>query len=236
MAPRETPLANLLDHKSSEPRVTPLDLFALARKKWLAGERLDIGRLAAELEVSRATAFRWVGSRELLYGELLSQDFVEAFAAARAAARGTGTRYVAQVARYLMTLVLESAPLRSFIDRDRDFAMRVLLSSDSPVERRCVAAVEEALAEQVAAGEIAPAMDLHSLAYVIVRIAESFMYRDVITGERPDIEAAITAIRILVESRAEAAKKAPAPSTRRKKTQPRARRTPTGRRRSPAQR
>ena len=115
-----------------------------------------------------------------------------------------------------------------------DDASRACTRGDDCVERRCVAAVEEALAEQVAAGEIAPAMDLHSLAYVIVRIAESFMYRDVITGERPDIEAAITAIRILVESRADAAKKPP--STRRRKTAPRARRAPTGRRRSPTQR
>lgn len=201
MPPRETPLAHLLDHFPPE-RVTPLDLFALAQKKWLAGDRLDIGRLASELGVGRATAFRWVGSRELLYGEILSQSFVEAFTAARKDARGQGPGYIARVARRLMTRVLESAPLRGFIARDRDFAMRVLLSADSPVERRCVAAVEEALAEQLAAGHIAPAMDLHSLAYVIVRIAESFMYRDAITGERPDVDAATTAIRILVESRA----------------------------------
>jgi hypothetical protein len=41
-------------------------------------------------------------------------------------------------------------------------------------------------------------MDLDALAYVIVRIGESFLYRDAITGDPPDVESAITAIRILL--------------------------------------
>mgnify|MGYP001553206907 CR=1 FL=1 len=36
------------------------------------------------------------------------------------------------------------------------------------------------------------------LAYIIVRITESFLYRDVLTGDAADIEAAIRAIRVLV--------------------------------------
>ncbi|MFN7133236.1 MAG: QsdR family transcriptional regulator [Myxococcales bacterium] len=54
-------------------------------------------------------------------------------------------------------------------------------------------------------GHIRPAMPLDALAYLIVRIGESFLYRDAITGEPPDVANAITAIRLLVASRAEGA-------------------------------
>jgi hypothetical protein len=41
-------------------------------------------------------------------------------------------------------------------------------------------------------------MDLDALAYVIIRIGESFLYRDAITGDPVDVESAITAIRLLL--------------------------------------
>nr|MBP6691445.1 hypothetical protein [Xanthomonadales bacterium] len=52
-------------------RVTPVQLFQLARRQRLAGERVEVGALAAQLGIGRATAFRWVGSRELLLGEVV---------------------------------------------------------------------------------------------------------------------------------------------------------------------
>jgi hypothetical protein len=58
-----------------------------------------------------------------------------------------------------------------------------------------------ALEQGVRDGHIRPAMDVDALAYLIVRIGESFLYRDAITGEAADIEPALTAIRILVSAR-----------------------------------
>jgi len=43
-------------------------------------------------------------------------------------------------------------------------------------------------------------MDTGSLASVIVRIAESFLYRDVLSGDRPDIDTATRAIGLLFEA------------------------------------
>ncbi len=45
---------------------------------------------------------------------------------------------------------------------------------------------------------MSPALPSDELAYIVVRITESFLYRDVISGEEADIEAAIAAIRILL--------------------------------------
>src|SRR3954463_15388544 len=69
---RVTPLAEKLQ---APAKATPQDLFELAMNKWDAGERFDIGKMANDLGVGRATVFRWFGSRELLYGEILSRMF-----------------------------------------------------------------------------------------------------------------------------------------------------------------
>jgi AcrR family transcriptional regulator len=189
------PLASRLE---APARATPQDLFALAVDWWTKGERFDIGRMARVLGVSRATVFRWVGSRELLYGEVISSLFDTALATARSRSRGEGPALIADVTQRLMRLLMADEPLRRFVQQDTEYAMRVLMSKSSSVEQRCAASVRAALEEGVREGHIRPAMDLDALAYLIVRIGESFLYRDAITGDPPDIESAITAIRILL--------------------------------------
>ena len=50
------------------------------------------------------------------------------------------------------------------------------------------------------AGALQPALDLDDLAYLIVRIVESYLYSDVIAGRSPDIERAVEAIRVLLHA------------------------------------
>jgi AcrR family transcriptional regulator len=86
--PPSTPLSRMLTEPKPASRATALDAFELAKRKWLAGERLDIGKLADELDVGRATVFRWVGSREQLYGEVISAAFAQTLEWARRASTG----------------------------------------------------------------------------------------------------------------------------------------------------
>lgn len=195
---KSTPLARRLAVPS---RATPQDLFALALDWWNRGERFDIGRMAQELGVSRATVFRWAGSRELLYGEVISSLFALALKTARAESKGTGPALITDLTRRLMTMLVTDEPLRRFVAQDSEYAMRVLISKSSTVEQRSAAAVRAMLEEGVRDGHIKPAMELDDLAYLIVRIGESFLYRDAITGDPPEIESAITAIRILLTAR-----------------------------------
>jgi hypothetical protein len=48
-----------------------------------------------------------------------------------------------------------------------------------------VAITREMLAAEVERGDLTPPMDLDDLAYVIVRIGESFLYTDIIAGGTP---------------------------------------------------
>src|SRR5689334_23671247 len=52
-------------------RPTAHDVMALARRRFQAAERIDMGTMAQELGVNRVTLYRWVGSRDQLLVEVL---------------------------------------------------------------------------------------------------------------------------------------------------------------------
>jgi AcrR family transcriptional regulator len=167
---------------------------------WLETGRLEMGALAEELGLSRATLYRWVGSKERLLGEVAWSFAQETFDQARRRVDGSGADYIAAVIeRYLKSAIAFPA-LRRFIEQDPEYALKVLTSKHSSMQRRSVAATRELLAEQVEAGAFQPPLDLDTLAYVIVRIAESFLFGDIITGSEPDVDKACEAIDALLHA------------------------------------
>jgi len=191
-----TPLERSLEPGAA--RATPLDALRLAQETLLAGETLDMGALAAQLGLSRATLYRWVGSKERLLGEVLWSLAADAMDAAVDDARGSGPDFVAEVIERYMNAALGFEPLWRFVARDPEYALKVIASRHSPMQRRSIAAVHRVLEQQASAGAIEPALALDSLAYLIVRIVESFLYTDTITGDEPDVAAAGDAVRALL--------------------------------------
>ena len=63
--------------------------LALARARFLAGERIDVQAIARELGLARATMHRWFRTREPLLGELLAELGEERLAVLRAPIGGT---------------------------------------------------------------------------------------------------------------------------------------------------
>jgi AcrR family transcriptional regulator len=191
-----TPLARVL--RDPKARVTPLDVLKLASKKWQSGERLDIGQLATELGVNRGTVFRWVGSREQLYGEVLSEAYARQRAAILRNTTGKGIKRLANVVRRNLTGLCEASALRTFVEQDPEYAIRVLTSNTSPVQARSIELEKQFLREIVEEAQIKPALDIDTLAYIIIRIGEAFLYADVISGRKPEIDKAVVAICSLV--------------------------------------
>ena len=183
---------------AAQTRVAPADAYKLARAKFMAGERLDMQALAAELGVNRATLYRWVGSKELLLGEVISALSLETFANARRDIKGKGPRYVAAVVQRVLEGIRTFEPMQKFLERDPQYALRVLTSLESTVQRRGVEALRDLLEEQVELGALDTPADLDDLAYVIIRIGESFLYSDVIIGSEPDVAKAGQMVRLLL--------------------------------------
>ena len=187
-----------MESTTVQRRPAPADALALARAKFMAGERLDMQALAAELGVNRATLYRWVGSKELLLGEVISGLSLETLANARRDIKGRGPKYVAAVVQRVLEGIRTFEPMQKFLARDPQYALRVLTSMESTVQLRGVDGIRDLLEEQVKLGALETPADLGDLAYVIIRIGESFLYSDVIIGSEPDVAKAGQMVRLLL--------------------------------------
>jgi AcrR family transcriptional regulator len=197
---RPTRLEQALAADRASSRPTPLDALHLARRRWAAGERLDMGALSRELGISRATLYSWVGSKERLIGEVIWSFAEQGVRQAREAASGSGVDYIVDVVERFIRLNASFEPLRRLMEQDPELALRVLTSKHGPVQGRMIAVARDLLTEQVEAGALTPALDLDTLAYLMVRVAESFLYSDVIAGSEPDVDKAVEAERVLLHA------------------------------------
>ena len=192
----ETPLGRML--ATADQRPDPLAAFRIARGWFLAGRRIEMRELAAELGVNRATLFRWVGNRDDLLAEILWSLAEPTLAAAIDDAPGHGGQRIATAIGRFATLIDQAAFFRDFLRREPERALRILTTRAGTVQSRLVTAIETFLREEITAGQLDPPLPPHDLAYLIVRIVESFVYADIITGEQIDIARTEQAIAALV--------------------------------------
>lgn len=197
-------LTALQRHLSGDarPQVGPLDALHEARRRFLKGQRVDMGELAGALGISRATLYRWVGDREQLLGEIL-WSFAEAgLKAARAhanrTARDKGVDWIVRYNAHFVRTTAQFGPIRRFIEAEPDVALRVMTTNRGVTEGRLIEHLRGMLEERARAGHLKLRLDPADLAYVIVRVSESFIWREFITGDEPDMAKASDVVRVLL--------------------------------------
>jgi AcrR family transcriptional regulator len=175
--------------------------------------------LARDLNVDRATLYRWVGSREQLLSEVLwslidptLQNLRKACgnASPRAAPHRSSATHsaatqspavlspAAAVITGTVREVMASPGMQRFLDREGDLALRLLTTKASGFENRLISLIRELVEEETAAGRLTASIPLDDLPYVLVRIMESYIYLGLITGEHPDPERAARVISALL--------------------------------------
>jgi AcrR family transcriptional regulator len=176
------------------------DLLRLARRRFLHGEKVDIAGLATELGVSRATAYRWAGNVEEVTGAVFVSLYDDLLRRCVEEAQGTGAARLADIfARGVRAMA--SAPYRTWLHRqDPETALRIVASARGVIQGHTIRRWEELLTEEARTGNLRLPIDVHTMAYAIVRIGESFLYADLIVGEEPDVEKAIEVVRLLLLS------------------------------------
>src|SRR5262245_48894814 len=177
---------------------TAADLRAAARRRFLAGERLSLEELSAELGISRATAYRWGGNADQLAGEVIASLVDDTHRLASGEARGRGAARVVDSLARGMRYIAASEPYRAFLERDPQAALRIVASKDGPVQRRTIALNEALLEEEVRRGALTLPVDAHTMAYALVRLVESFLYADMIAGEKPDLAKAVEILKLML--------------------------------------
>jgi AcrR family transcriptional regulator len=183
------------DHENPAARGREAAL-RLARRHFLDGRRIEMKDIADELRVSRMTLNRWVGSRDKLLGEINWSLARPTLDRARTEAGGSGVEAVAETLQRFIATVLAAPFMQTFLRREGEIALRILTTRSSDTQHNFIAYVRRLLDEELPGADIG--MPADDVAYLLVRIAESFCYVDLITGDAPDASKVGPAVRLLL--------------------------------------
>jgi AcrR family transcriptional regulator len=180
------------------PRPLPLDALRLAKRRFLAGERVDMSALAEELGVNRVTLYRWFGSRDRFLVEVLWSLTRRTLDQIDARVEKAGAERIVALVVAFLEAVISNRGMQRWLAEEGEHAMRLLTRHETDFQPRLILAIEGLLREESSTGALDLPVDLHELAYVIVRLIESYTYLDLITGERPDATRARPILRMLL--------------------------------------
>jgi AcrR family transcriptional regulator len=164
------------------------DVLEAALYRYLRGRRVDVQAIASELGVGRTTIYRWFGSRDELLGEVLARATDPVIEAARASARGRGGEALLDTFDRLNRSLAKAPALRTFVENERDAALRVITSGAAVLQPHMVSRIAGLIEDEVRAGTYDPPVEVETLAYAIVKLAEAFLFSDSAARMRGDVD------------------------------------------------
>jgi AcrR family transcriptional regulator len=168
-----------------------------AQATFLASERVEMGALATQLDVSQATIYRWFGSRERLIEQVIDRIAREFLAATKAEVQGEGNERVLDFVRRFMEITVSLAPVRAFVERETQLALRLLLGEDGVIR----GTLREAMAEIVAETRSpAQARALEEEIDILVEVGIALEWATFAIGDKPQIDHAVHIMRVLLEA------------------------------------
>jgi AcrR family transcriptional regulator len=180
------------------PRPTPGVAFARARERFLAGERLDMGALADELGIGRATLYRWTGDRQQLLGDIIWLELEAIIDHLRRTTPGSGLERIVAIAGATVDLLGGTPQLNAFLAQEGEAGLRLVTAPNGPVRPRLVAASAAIAQEEVDAGRYRPPADPLVLADGVITLAERFLHNGADPALRPDPSTARQLIALLL--------------------------------------
>lgn len=163
-------------------------VIELARRAFLAGERVDIQAIAAELGLSRASVYRWYGSRDGVLGTVLAGEFEGLIGRADARRTSKGAQRILDVLYRVNRWMTSNEPFRRYFENEPLSGLRILTTGDGPVQPKVVDAVEQLIQRAEQEDGYRPSLEPALLAYALVRLGEAFLYSDNAAGIRGDID------------------------------------------------
>jgi AcrR family transcriptional regulator len=199
---KEIPLVKALANPD-RPQATPLDVFKLARKFWLEGQRISIGDLAKGVGVSRVTLYRWVESKDRLVEEVLWSFGKPTFENAVKETPGKGVEHIVGVHRRFLTALGTFEPMRRFIYDNPKTAIRIQTNDPRCAHGRVIEATMLHLQDQAAKGHLKLPAPVREVAEMIVFTGGALLYSAIIGGRSPvpAIEQSCTIIRMLLQGK-----------------------------------
>ena len=167
-------------------RPTRDDAIALARERFLAGDRVEMRALADEMQIARATLYRWVGEREQLLGIVFGGLVDEWFAEIEPQARGKGEARLLDTIRRFLEFGAASEPLSDFAEREPALIMKLLIDRKGSVAEHSRRSIRRLLEENT------PELDVpDNIIEAIEMTAVSLVWANIAIGSEPDIDGAV---------------------------------------------
>jgi AcrR family transcriptional regulator len=170
------------------PAASREDVLSAALHRYLRGRRVDVQAIATELGLGRTTIYRWFGSRDDLLAEVLARAVDPVIDDARARSRGSGGRVLLDTFDRLNRSLADAPALRTFVENERDAALRVISSGAKFLQPHMVDRIAALIEEEERGGRYEPPVDPATLAYAIVKLAEAFLFSDAVAGMRGDVD------------------------------------------------
>jgi AcrR family transcriptional regulator len=167
---------------------TPDDVLDTVMAAFLAGERVEINAVAAQLGVSRASIYRWFGSRDGVLGAALAREITRIFTAADRRCGERGAQRVSQVLDTAVRWLVDHGSLRRYFDTESTAALQLITRSDGPVHTATVGAVCTLIRRAEDEDGYRPPIERDTLAYALVRLCEAFLYNDAVAELRGDVD------------------------------------------------
>ena len=166
----------------------------------MARERIDMSAMARQLDINRATLYRWVGSREQFLVEMIWQLTLVSLERLEREVTSTGPDRIVDVTIEFAEQVIENPGMKHWLATEGESAMSLLTRSEAGYQPRLIGWIEDSIDRQVSAGNmnLPEGVRSHDLAYVIERVMAGFVYLDLITGEQPDARRAEPLLQMLL--------------------------------------
>lgn len=147
-----------------------VEAFRVARRTFVAGERIELGDLASTLGVNRVTVHRWLGNRTRILTDIVWSLTDPALKACYRDAEGHGGARIADATAAFVRLTLAHHGMRSFLEREHETALRILTRRDHDFQARLIDRIRDLLAREQDAGHLDAAYPLDDLVFLVVRV------------------------------------------------------------------
>jgi AcrR family transcriptional regulator len=174
--------------RGRRPAASREQVLDLALDRYLRGERVEVLAVANELGLSRATIYRWFGSREGLLGHVVLTAATPVLAQARARARGSGAGALLDTFDRFNRALARSTALRSFLEIERETALGVICSTEGIVTPGLAGKIASLIEDEMRAGAYRPRLEPGVMALAVVKLAEAFLFNHGGVSMRGDVD------------------------------------------------
>ena len=180
------------------PAISP-ELLQAARRMFLQNGTVEMRSLAREMNVGRATLYRWSGDRENLLSEvLLSLGLANLRYAERDTSTPPGARRVCDVTDLYLKRMRSNAGFEKFLRSEPEAAERVLMDPRGKLYRGWEAVWADFVRRVEEASDWRAPLATAKLSRIMMRVSNAFMLAGLHMRGKPDTETPGMVLRLVL--------------------------------------